>query len=94
MGKGITPGSKYDYLVRGIRKLPPGEAYVAERNDSFTCQPESFRNILYQAASTAGKGWHVSATIIGDCVVWAFWKHGDLMRPNLLAYPIVKKLRG
>jgi hypothetical protein len=90
----LKAGSRYYYLVTGIAKLPAGQAFTATQGEAFTCQPESFRNTLYQVASTVGKGWHVSATIIGTTVVWAFWKNTDLMRPNLRAYPVVKKLRG
>jgi hypothetical protein len=90
----LTPGSKYHYLVNGMVKLKPGEAFQAEQYVDFTCTPESFRNVLYQAASTAGHGWHVSAVVIGKIVLWACWKQSDYLRPNLPAYPLVKKLRG
>jgi hypothetical protein len=90
----LKAGSKYQYLVRGMTKLKPGEAFHAEKGHDFTCQPESFRNVLYQAASTAGHGWHVSAVIVGNTVVWACWKASDYMRPNLPAYPIVKRMKG
>lgn len=89
----LTPGSKYYHLVQGIRKLPPGQAFLASQGAGFTCTPETFRNVLYQVASTAGGTWHVSVTIVKTEVVWAFWKQDDLMRPNLLAYPIVKTLK-
>lgn len=89
----LTAGSKYWWLVKGVAKLPPGEAFIAEHNAAFTCTPETFRNTLYQVAKTAGKQWHVSACVVGSTVVWAFYKGSDYMRPNLPAYPIVKKLR-
>lgn len=90
----LTPGSKYDHLVRGVSKLKPGEAFFAQKGGTFTCQPESFRGMLYQVASAAGKDWRVTSVVLGDNVVWAFYKRGDYMRPNLPAYPVVKKLRG
>lgn len=88
----LKPGSKYDHLVRGVTKLKPGEAFFAQQGGTFTCTPESFRNVLYQVASTAGKGWRVTSVVKGTTVVWAFYKNSDYMRPNLPAYPIVKKL--
>lgn len=90
----ISPGSKYAYLVRGMTKLKPGEAFHAEKGHDFTCLPETFRNLLYQAAKQAGNGWKVSAVISDETVVWVCWKHKDYLRPNLPAYPLVKKLRG
>lgn len=89
----LTPGSKYYYLTK-MTKLKPGEAFHAEQGHDFTCQPESFRNLLYQAASTRGGGWHVSAVVVGKTVLWAPYKASDYLRPNLPAYPLVKKLRG
>jgi hypothetical protein len=90
----LKPGSKYDHLVKGICKLKPGEAFFAQKGGMFTCAPESFRNVLYQVASTAGKEWRVSSVVRGDAVVWAFYKKSDYLRPNLPAYPVVKKLKG
>ena len=89
----LTPGSKYDHLVRGIAKLKPGEAFFAQKGGMFTCQPETFRTVLYQVAKTAGKEWRVTSVVIGEHVVWAFYKCNDYMKPNLPAYPVVKKLR-
>lgn len=90
----LTEGSKYAYLVKGVRKLGPGEAMLATQYDDFTCTPETFRSVLYQAATTKGGEWRATSVIIGTSVVFAFYKIGDYMRPNLPAYPLVKKLRG
>lgn len=90
----LTPGSKYDHLVRGVAKLKPGEAFFAQQGGMFTCQPESFRTVLYEVARTAGREWRVTSVVEGDTVVWAFFKRSDYLRPNLPAYPVVKKLRG
>ena len=90
----MQPGSKYHYLTRAVRKLGAGEAYVAHYGDAFTCKPESFRGVLYDAATSRGGGWVATSTIVGNSVVYAFYKRSDYMRPNLTAYPIVKKLRG
>ena len=90
----LTPGSKYHYLVQGVRKLEPGEAMLATQGADFTCAPESFRGVVYQAAETKGGGWRGTVCVIGATVVFAFYRDSDYMRPNLPAYPIVKKLRG
>lgn len=90
----IHEGSKYAYLVKGVRKLEPGEAMLATQYSEFTCTPESFRNTVYSAARTAGSHWRATATIIGTSVVYAFYRTDDYMRPNLPAYPIVRKMRG
>lgn len=90
----LKPNSKYQYLVRGMNRLEPGKAFHAQQGHDFTCKPESFRNMLYQAASTRGGGWHVSAVVVGQTVVWACYQSRDYMRPNLPAYPIVKALKG
>lgn len=89
----LKPGSKYWYLVTGMTKLDPGKAFHAEKGYDFTCEPETFRNVLYQAAYTAGNNWRVSTIVVNGTVVWACWKSTDYMRPNLPAYPIVKKIR-
>ncbi len=90
----LKRGSKYYYLVNGVRKLKPGEAMLATQYEEFTCTPESFRNVVYAAAVTRGGGWRGTACVVDKAVVFAFYKDSDYMRPNLPAYPIVKKLRG
>lgn len=90
----LKPGSKYYHHVRGVRKLGAGEAFIATKGEHFTCQPESFRHIVYEAALTHGNGWRGTCTVIGKSVVYAFYRNSDYMRPNLPAYPLVKKLRG
>ena len=90
----LKHGSKYRYLVNGVRKLEPGEAMIATKDHDFTCTPETFRSVLYQAAVTKGRDWHATSVIIGTSAVYAFYRTGDYLRPNLPAYPLVKKLRG
>lgn len=90
----MQPGSKYYHLIHNVRKLKPGEAYLATKGSEFTCNPESFRGVVYDLASTYGGGWVGTATVVGGSVVYAFYRREDYMRPNLPAYPIVKKLRG
>lgn len=89
----MKPGSKYYHLALGIRKLKPGEAYVAGRSE-FSCKPESFQSMLYTLASEKGGGWRATSVVVGKVVVYAFYKNTDYMRPNLKAYPIVQKMRG
>lgn len=90
----MKPGSKYHHLIHSVRKLKPGEAYLAQKGQDFDCQPESFRGVVYDLATTKGGGWVGTCTVFGAVVVYAFYKRDDYMRPNLPAYPIVKKLRG
>lgn len=90
----MKPGSKYHYLIHNVRKLAAGEAFIAHKGQDFECQPESFRAVVYSLAATKGGGWLATSTVLRDCVVYAFYKRGDYMRPNLPAYPIVKKMRG
>jgi hypothetical protein len=93
-GEAMKPGSQYHYLLHNVRKLKAGEAYIATMGEDFTCQPDSFRGVVYELALTKGGGWKGTATVLGTSVVYAFYKDSDYMRPNLSAYPLVKKLKG
>lgn len=86
--------SKYDPLRANVAKLPAGEAFVATYPDDFTCKPESFRGVVHQLAADKGNGWKASTSMIGSFVFYAFYRNTDYMKPNLAAYPIVKKVRG
>lgn len=77
-----------------MRKLEPGHAFLAEKGQDFFCEPESFRQVVYDLAKTYGLGHKGTAVVIGKSVVYAFYQQSAYMRPNLPAYPIVKKLRG
>jgi len=90
----MKPGSQYYHLLNNVRKLAKGEAFVAAKGIDFTCQPQSFQGVVYDLAKTKGRGWIGTSTVIGGSVVYAFYMRSDLMRPNLPAYPIVKKMRG
>ena len=90
----MKPQSKYYHLIHSVRKLKPGEAFLAQHGQDFTCQPESFRGVVYDLAATKGGGWVGTCTVVNGFVVYAFYKRGDYMRPNLPAYPLVLKLRG
>jgi hypothetical protein len=85
---------KYAHLVHSVRKLSPGEAYIATKGSEFECEPESFRGVVYQLAAEKGGHWKGTASVIGKSVVYCFYKETDYMRPNLPAYPLVLKLRG
>jgi len=89
----ITDGSQYAYLLGWVKKLKAGEAHQANLGHHFTCKVESFGNAVYAAAAT--KGWKATLANFPDdgCVVFAFYRPDDLMKPNLAAYPIVKKMR-
>lgn len=87
-------GPKYRALMQGIQKLNPGEAFVAEKGVDFDCEPESFRGALYRITQEKGGNWVATTSIIGKRVVYAYYRRTDYMRPNLPAYPIVRKLKG
>jgi hypothetical protein len=89
----MKPGSKYHHLVHGVRKLNPGEVYIASYPADFTCKPESFQKVVYDLAATKGGGWQGTSTIVGVSVVYAFFKRSDYMRPNLPACPVVVKMQ-
>jgi len=89
--------SKYNWALGWVSKLPAGQACLAvrdhtEKEGTFTCEPRSFAKIVYQAAQA--KGWKASVAVFEDRVVFAFYKPYSFSRPNLLAYPIVRKLKG
>jgi hypothetical protein len=81
-------------MLPSVQKLKPGEAYVATKGQDFDCLPESFRAVVYDLAVTKGGGWQGTSTVVANSVVYAFFKRGDYMRPNLPAYPLVRKMRG
>ncbi len=86
--------SKYRNVFMGVRKLGAGEAYVAEETVDFTCHPSSCQGVVYRAAQEKGSEWRATTVVIGHRVVYAYYKRGDYMKPNLPAYPVVKKLKG
>lgn len=90
----MKPQSKYYPMIHAVRNLAPGDAYVAQKGVDFDCQPESFRGVVYDLAATKGGGWRGTSTVVRDLVIYAFYRETDYMRPNLPAYPIVKKYRG
>lgn len=90
----MKPGSKYYYLMHNVKKLKAGEAFIATRKEEFDCEPNSFTSVVYQLAATKGGGWKGTVVVLGDSVVYAFYRDADYMRPNLPAYPLVRKLRG
>jgi hypothetical protein len=85
---------KYAHLVHAVRKLKAGEAYIATKGEDFDCKPQSFQGVVYQLASEKGGGWKGTASVVGQSVIYTFYKDTDYMRPNLPAYPLVLKLKG
>lgn len=85
-------GPKYRALMQGIQKLKPGEAFVAQKGVDFDCLPESFRSALYRVVAERGGDWVVTTRVIGRRVAYAYYRRTDYMRPNLPAYPVVKKM--
>jgi len=86
--------SIYDPLRMNVRKLKPGQAYIATQGEDFDCAPTSFQHVVYGLAQKAGNGWKATTTVVGQNVIYAFYKGSDFMRPNLAAYPVVKKWKG
>lgn len=88
--------SKYGWLLGNVQRLEPGKAYRAQRGSEYQCLPETFRSYVYAAAKE--RGFNASTCVIDDpvhpVVVYVFYRPHDLMRPNLAAYPIVKKMKG
>lgn len=84
--------SKYSWMAGWVSELEPGQAYRAEKGVEYDCMSESFRNVVYTVARE--KGWKATATVFPEFVVFAFFKPTSYMRPNLPAYPIVRKLKG
>lgn len=87
--------SKYGWLLGHVGPLEPGVAYRAQRGNEFQCQAKSFTSYVYAAA--AEKGYKATVAVFDHIkqpvVVFAFYRSTDLMRPNLAAYPIVKRMR-
>jgi hypothetical protein len=85
--------SKYKWLGRrATRELKPGVAHLAIRGTDFECEPASFAGQVYQAAYALDL--KASCAVFSDRVVFAFYRGDDFVRPNLPAYPVVRKMRG
>lgn len=87
----LNGNSKYHYLLGWVKVLPPGQAHVALKGEQYTCASESFRNVVYQVARERNLAATVS--VFTSCVVFAFYKPTNLMRPNLPAYPVIRRMR-
>lgn len=107
IGKGpiVKRTSKYAYLLPQVRKLSPGEVYIATKGADFVCEPISFQSVVYALARLKGGGWRATTVVISRPpfrrqrqpeihVAYAFYKCSDYMRPNLAACPVVLKLKG
>lgn len=88
--------SKYAWLLAHVvHRLEPGKALRAQKGSEFMCEARSFAGYVYAAA--AAKGYKATVCVFDSLehpvVVYAFYRPNDLMRPNLAAYPIVKRMR-
>lgn len=90
----LSGNSKYIKLLVNVRKLKPGEAFVATQGEDFDCQPETMRGVVYQLAKAKGRDWCGTASVVGRHVIYCFYRRTDAMRPNMPAYPLVRKMRG
>jgi hypothetical protein len=90
----IQGNSKYAHLLINVRKLKPGEAFIATAGIDFDCSPETMRGVVYQLAKAKGPDWHGTCSVVGKHVIYTFYRRTDYMRPNMAAYPLVRKMRG
>ena len=91
----IGPGSKYAPMLYAVKKLKPGEVYVATKGVDFTCEPVSFQGVVYLLALSKGGGWRATTiTLPGGKVAYAFYKSTDYMRPHLPGCPVIRSIKG
>lgn len=84
--------SKYGWMAGWVGELEPGQAYQAEKDMDYECESKSFASVVYAVAKE--KGWKATVVVFPEKVVFAFFRPTAYMRPNLPAYPIVRKLKG
>lgn len=84
--------SKYRWISPMVGELKPGEAYLSRRGKEFECEPVSFAGVVYTVAREAG--WKATVITLPNAVVFAFYPPDSYLRPNLAAYPIVKRMKG
>jgi len=86
--------SQYSWLLKWGFQLKAGVAHQATRHVNYTCQPRSFANVVYQAGRA--RGLKATCAVFEEIgvVVFCFYRPDALTRPNLPAYPIVRKMRG
>lgn len=87
----VGPQSKYNWMLTMQLELEPGVAHLATRGVQFTCTPESFTQVIYGVARQ--RGFAATVATFDTCVVYAFYRRSSYLRPNLQAYPVVKKMR-
>lgn len=88
----ITGNSKYHFMLGWVSELPAGQAHVATKGNQYTCKSESFCQVVYTVARQ--KDYAATVSVFQGHVVFAFYQRTAYMRPNLQAYPVVKKMRG
>jgi hypothetical protein len=84
-------GGKYQWIKGQVKELEPGTAYLARREVEFLCLPGSFAQAVYRTARE--KGWRATVAIGDTWVAFTFYRPDSYLRPNMPAYPIVKKMR-
>lgn len=82
---------RYKWVEGHVKDLEPGHAYLARRGTEYVCESRSFAGVVY--ATAREKGWKATVVTGERWVVFAFYRPDSYMRPNLPAYPIVKKMR-
>ena len=93
MSREISAKSRYAFLLGWARELEPGKAHLARLGKEFDCMATSFTGAVYAAAATRGLKATVAVFPDQGAVVFAFYRADSFTRPNLAAYPIVKKMR-
>jgi hypothetical protein len=84
--------SRYKWLGKwAARELKPGVAFQAFRGKDYECLSISFAGQVYAAAYALGL--KATCSVFEDCVVFAFYHPDAFMRPNMPAYPVVRKMR-
>ena len=85
--------SRYKWLGRqATRELKPGVAYQAFRGRDYECMSHSFASVIYAAA--AAHGLKATCAVFESVVIFAFYHPDAFLRPNMAAYPVVRKIRG
>lgn len=87
----ISKTSMYAWLLSQVRELEPGKAFEARRGQHYTCESQSFTQAVYAVA--AQNGYKATCSVFETSVVYCFYRADSYLRPNLPAYPVVKKMR-
>jgi hypothetical protein len=92
MGRDWSKSKYYGWVKAwSARPLEPGVAYEAIQQKHFTCTPAGFGSQMYTLARSIDLAATVS--VFDDRVIFTFYDPTLPLRPNMPAYPVVKRLR-